>query len=179
VDLFKIQNELIAGGNAEAWYRVMIDGPTFHYRWSYSSGTDSTVSHIIGEHRGHAVHREEPNLTMSWGMEAHERKNCEELRFDWAQDYVNSTVHPFWVDFFWNNALIDRVELCSVDGSHGTIPIPDALREVSDFVVAVAYLVHGLEKGASHEDPGRHLDLIGAKRVRDRDRRGAGSPNKA
>lgn len=114
---------------------------------------------------------------MSWGMEVHDREERKELHFDWAQNYVNSTVRPFWVDFFWNNALIERVELCSVDGGHGTIPFPDYRLEVSDFEVAVAYLVHNLEDGLDGDHPGRHLDTIGAKRVRDSERWGAGSSN--
>ena len=175
MDLFKIQHRLIADRTADAWYRIKIAGPDFHYRWSYGSGPDGAFSHIMGEHRSHAVCREEPSLTMSWGMDVHDREDRRDLHFDWAQDYVNPTVWPFWVDFFWNNALIDRVELCSIDGGHGTIPIPDHRLEVSDFEVAVAYLVHDLENGSNDDNPGRHLDTIGATRVRDRDRWGAGS----
>jgi hypothetical protein len=175
VDLFKIQHELIADRSAEAWYRIMIAGPTFHYRWSYGGRHEDGFSNIMGEHPNHAVCREEPSLTMLWGMDVYDREDREDLHFDWAKDYVNSTVRPFWVDFFWNNALIDRVELCRVDGAHGTIPDPGSSLEVSDFEVAVAYLVHDLEDGQECDNPGRYLKGIGVKNVRDRERLGAGS----
>lgn len=177
MDLFKIQHELIADRTAEAWYRNPTAGPDFHYRWSYGSGPEGPFSHIIDEHRDRAVCREEPSLTMSWGMDVHDREGRRELQFDWAQSFINSTVRPFWVDFFWNNALIDRVELCRVDGGHGTIPIPTYNLEVTDFEVAVAYLVHDLENGRNEDHSGRYLEQIGAKRVRDQDRWGAGSSN--
>ena len=151
--LFKIQNELIADSTAAAWYRVSVAGPS-HYR---------------------AVCRAEPCLTMSWGMGVHDRAELSELHFDWADRFVNKAVAPFWVDFFWNNALIDRVELARIDGGQGTIPMPGPGMEVTNFQVAVAYLVDGLEASAGYDNPGHYLDLIHAKRVHDVPRGGAGS----
>ncbi|GAB3093824.1 hypothetical protein GCM10027054_19210 [Isoptericola nanjingensis] len=174
VDLFKIQHELIADRTADAWYRIRIAGPSFHYRWDFGSGPSGAFSNISDEHHSHAVCREEPNLTMSWGMNVYSREERNELHFDWAEGFVNPSVRPFWVDFFWNNALIDRVELCRIDGGHGTIPIP-AGREVTDFETSVAYLVHDLEEGPDHDHPGRYLETLNIKRIRDSDRWGAGS----
>lgn len=175
MNLFKIHHELIANRSEEAWYPIKAAGPSYHYRWTYGSGPAGDYSHVAGEHDNHAVCREEPSLTMSWGMEVHDRPERKELHFEWAENFVDPAVTPIWVDFFWNNALIDRVELLLIDGGHGTIPCPTAGLEVSDFEVAVAYLVHDLEDGHNHDHPGRHLDAIGAKRVRDRNREGAGS----
>lgn len=174
MNLFDVQHKLIADRASEAWYRIRVAGPSFHYRWEFGWGSEGNFSNVIGEHHSHAVCREEPSLTMSWGMEVH-REERRDLYFGWAQEFVDKTVHAFWVDFFWNNALIDRVELCQIDGGHGTIPIPDAGLEVSDFETAVAYLIHDLEDQPNHDHPGRYLDGIGAKRVRDQDRGGAGS----
>lgn len=67
------------------------------------------------------------------------------------------------------------MELCRVDGGHGTIPIPDVRHEVTDFEVSVAYLVHDLEESRNDDHPGRYLETLGVKRVRDSDRWGAGS----
>ena len=175
MDLFKIQHELIADRSADAWYRISISGPTFHYRWTYGSGPDGAFSHVIGEHSSHAVCREEPSLTMSWGMEVYDRDDRKDLHFEWAKQFVNPTVRPIWVDFFWNNALIDRVELGRIDGGHGTIPLPDVSLRVTEFETAVAHLVHDLEGGPDHDNPGRYLDMIGATRMRDHERQGAGS----
>lgn len=172
--LFKIQHELIADTTADAWYRLAIAGPSFHYRWSFGSGSDGEFSYTLGEHHDHAVCRAEPCLTMSWGMDVHDRNELSELHFDWADRFVNKSVVPFWVDFFWNNALIDRVELARIEGGLGTIPMPGYGMEVTDFQVAVASLVGGLE--GAPDDPGHYLDMIHAKRVRDVGRGGAGSP---
>ncbi|MBW9207974.1 hypothetical protein KV097_18705 [Mumia sp. zg.B17] len=171
MDLFKIQHELIADRSGEAWYRLGVAGPSFHYRWMYGTGSHGEFSYVAGEHRDHAVCREQPALTMSWGLEAHDR----DLHFDWAADFVDSAVRSIWVDFFWHNALIDRVELCRIDGGHGLIPIPDSRMNVSDFETAVAYLVHDLEDRGNGSHPGQYLTTIGATRQRDRDRLGAGS----
>lgn len=175
MNLFKIQHELIADRTADAWYQIRIAGPSFHYRWSYGSGSDGEFSYITSEHHSHAVCREEPSLTMSWGMEVYQREDRRELRFEWAEAFVDQGVRPIWVDFFWNNALIDRVELARIDGGHGIIPIPGVRNEVTDFETAVAFLVHDIEDGPNHDNPGRYLDMIGAKRVRDENRWGAGS----
>lgn len=172
MDLFKIQHELIADRTAEAWYRINISGPSFHYRWQYGSGPDGRFSYIQDEHYEHAVCREEPSLTMSWGMDIHDDRR--KLRFEWAEAFIDSEVRPFWVDFFWNNALIDRVELCRVDSGDGTIPLPRYGLEVSDFEAAVAWLIHDLE-GHREPGPGHYLDIIQAKRVPDQARQGAGS----
>lgn len=173
--LFKIQNELIADSTADAWYRISVTGPALHYSWSSGSGPDGEFSHVIGEHRDRAVCRAEPCLTMSWGMDGHDRTELSELHFDWADRLVNKTVARFWVDFFWNNALIDRVELARIDGGQGTIPMPGKGMEVTNFQVAVAYLVDGLEDSSGYDNPGHYLDLIHAKRVHDVSRGGAGS----
>ena len=178
MELFKIQNDLIADRSAEAWFRIRIAGPDFHYRWSYGSGPGGEFSNIMGEHHSHAVCREAPSLTMSWGMDVHSQREGRELHFAWAENFVNNSVRPFWVDFFWNNALIDRVELVSIDGGHGTIPLPGVGMEASDYEVAVAYLVHDLEDGPNHDHPGRYLDELGVKCVPDHERQGAGSANR-
>ena len=171
--LFKIHNELIVDSTADAWYRISVARP-FHYQWSFGSGPDGEFSHVVGEHHDRAVCRAEPCLTMSWGMDVHDRNELSQLHFDWADKFVNKTVVPFWVDFFWNNGLIDRVELARIDGDQGTIPVPGRAMEVTDFQVAVASLVSGLEDAP--DNPGRYLDMIHAKCVRDVPRGRAGSP---
>ena len=172
MNLFKIQNDLIADRSADAWYRIRIAGPTFNYRWTYGWNGDGNFSTILGEHESHAVCREEPNLTMSWGLDNWTQP--EPPKYQWADKFVGD-VRPFWVDFFWNGALVDRVEMCRVDGVHGVIPLPSYGLKVSDFEIAVAYLIHGLEDGQNSDHPGRYLDMIGAVREPDVERKGAGS----
>jgi hypothetical protein len=109
-------------------------------------------------------------------MQIHDTRTEEEdLRLDWAQDFVNKTERLLWADFFWDNALIDRVELARVDGGHGLVPLPDYGNTVTDFEAAVAFLVHDLENGQNYENPGRYLETLGFTRVRDSERQGAGS----
>jgi hypothetical protein len=85
VDLMKIQHELIADRTSDAWYRIQVAGPSFHYRWDYGSGPNGAYSHISDEHRAHAVCREEVSLTMSWGMDVYSREDRNELQSDWAR----------------------------------------------------------------------------------------------
>lgn len=173
MNLFKIQHELISDSTADAWYQTKIAGPYFHYRWTWGTGPEDGFSYVSGEHRGHAVHRNEPSLTMSWGMDVH--RDRDDLVFPWAAQFPNPKVTPFWVDFFWNNALIDRVELAHIDGSHGTIPMPGYGLEVTDYETAVAHLVHDLSGGQNHDNPSRYLKMLGFKQVSDDAREGAGS----
>jgi len=91
------------------------------------------------------VHRSTPELTMAWGLELFAYSERRDLHFPWVQGFVDKHVMPFWVDFFWNGALIDRVELCYVDGGHGVIPLPLG-SAVSEFEAAVAYLVHDISR---------------------------------
>lgn len=179
MNLYKIQHELIADLTGDGWYKVPGDGTSFHYRWQYGSNGDEPISYIIGEHHSHAVCRDEPSLTLSWGMDVFSSEDRRELKPDWAEHFVNSAVRPQWADFFWNNALIDRVELVSIDGAHGLIPWPRAGErlEVTHFEVAVAYLVHDLDGSPAHEHPGGYLEMIGATTVPDRERWGAGNTN--
>jgi hypothetical protein len=174
VDLYRIQNELIADRAAEAWFTPNIAGPFFHYRWTYGTASGSEGwSHVIGEHHSHAVLREVPSLTMGWGLEVDGEDR--QRRFDWAANFPDPTVRPFWVDFFWNNALIDRVELASVDGGRGTIPMPHYGKTVTDYELAVAVLIHDLD-GAHEGSPRAHVDNLGFTVVRDDKRWGAAAP---
>lgn len=169
MNLFEIQQELIAGARAEDWYRIPIAGPWFHYRWQFGSGRRGEFSYVIGEHTEHAVCRVEPSLTMSWGLPVHDR--TDERRHDWAVDFVTREVHEFWVDFFWNNALIDRVELGRVDGGHGILPMPGYGRKVTDFAAAVAELIYEVEGPGSDAPPSAYIEQLGFVRLPDVDRR--------
>jgi hypothetical protein len=174
MDLFHIQHNLIADRSADAWYATNIAGPFFHYRWQYGTSGGDGYSHIIGEHDSHAVLREEPSLTMSWGLEVDDDNR--RRRFDWAQEFPDSMVRPFWVDFFWNNALIDRVELASIDGGRGTIPMPHWENTVTDYEMAVAFLINDLADGREY-NPVTVVDSLGFTIKRDDNRWGAGSSN--
>lgn len=174
--LFNIQNDLIADRTSDAWYRIPDNGPYFHYRWQYGTGPDGEFSYVIGEHRGQAVCKEEPSLTMAWGLEVDGWDDRHERRFDWASNFPDETVRLFWADFFWNGSLIDRVTLASFDGARGVIPLPNYRKEVTQFEAAVALLVAGLEGDSEDYNPVRVLDRIGITIIGDHDREGAGSP---
>lgn len=176
MDLFTIQNDLIARSTADAWFNPKIPGPTFRYSWQYGySGSDGPVSYITGEHYSHAVHRQHPNLTIAWGLDVEDLHHPRKRRFEWAEQFADTSVDAFWADFFWNGALIDRVELASVDGGHGTIPMPHYGNTVSDYEVAVAVLVHDLNGSQREDHPHRYLRTLGFTQQRDEARHGAGS----
>lgn len=86
MNLFKIQNDLVADRSADAWYRIRIAGPTFNYRWTYGWNGDGDFSNILGEHESHAVCREEPSLTMSWGLNSWTQP--EPPTYQWADKFV-------------------------------------------------------------------------------------------
>lgn len=176
MNLFKIQNELIADRTSDAWYRIPDDGPYFHYRHTWGGGPDGEFSYVIGEHRSQAVCREQPSLTMAWGLDVDDSNGRRERRFDWATDFPDETVRLLWADFFWNGSLIDRVTLASIDGGRGTIPLPSYRKEVTHFEAAVALLVDGMEDGHAEYNPIKVLDSIGVTIIGDHDREGAGSP---
>lgn len=89
---------------------------------------------------------------------------------------MNKTVRVIWADFFWNRALIDRVELAVIDGGHGLVPLPDFGRTVSHYEVAAAELVHTLDGRPDHDSPTRYVDTLSFHLVDDIERRGAGTP---
>lgn len=172
MDLFHIQHELIAGRGSEAWYRLPVAGPQFYYRWQHGS----EPSRIIGEHNDRAVCKEEPNLTLAWGMDVHSDVDLRSDRqYEWARDFTDSSVTVIWADVFWCGALIDRVELGRVDGVHGLVPMPGYGNEVTEFEVAIAELIHSLESDAEHDRPSRYVSTLGFKVTRDEGREGAGT----
>ena len=178
VSLFHLQHELIAGRTAQAWYRIMSAGPAFHLRWSYGSSGDGKAFHeLVDGHPETAVCREEPALTVAWGMSS-DRTGAAPADPGWAQELVDHTVRGIWADFFWCGALIDRVELARINGAHGLIPFPrprDTGRTVTDFEVAVAWLLHDLEGGQEEDNPGRYLSRLDIATVYDQAREGAGT----
>ncbi|MFC0222834.1 hypothetical protein [Nocardioides zeicaulis] len=175
MDLYRIQNDLIADRAPEAWFNPKIAGPFFHYRWTFGTGAGGGFSHVIGEHHSHATLREDPSLTMGWGLDVDSLDDRRDRHFEWAEKFVNTNVRPFWVDFFWNNALVDRVELASVDGGHGIIPMPSWGKTVTHYEMAVAHLIYGLD-GARDASPAGYVDELGFTVVPDDNRHGAGSP---
>lgn len=173
MDLYSIQNDLIANRSADAWFTPNIAGPTFNYRWQYGTVGPDPISYIIGEHTGHAVLREDTSLTVNWGLEVD--GDDRQRHFDWAKQFPDSTVRPFWADFFWQGALIDRVELASVDGGRGTIPLPHYGKTVTDYELAVAALIHDLS-GAHEGSPRRLVEQLGFTVERDENRWSAAAP---
>ncbi|RNL62696.1 hypothetical protein EFK50_13165 [Nocardioides marmoriginsengisoli] len=177
MNLFTIQNDLIADRTADAWYRVPSDGPNFHYRWQWGTGRDGGFSYVMGEHREQAVCRDEPSLTISWGLDVDDATDPNDRRhFDWADKFPDPSIRLFWADIFWNGALIDRVVLARVDGARGTIPLPNYNMQVTHFEAAIADLIDGLEGPTREYGPFAILERIGATIVGDHDREGAGSP---
>lgn len=177
MDLYTIQHELIAGDrDAEDWHVIRGRGPIgYHHAWTYGTGPGrEPYSYVSSDHHGHAVCRLEPCLTMSWGMDRDD--DARNLTFSWTEEFVDQAVRASLVDFFWNNALIDRVTLLSRDGGHGLKPfVGEVNRTVTDFELAVANLVHGLNNAAEEDAPEGYLREIGASVGRDDERRGAGS----
>ncbi|WNM25285.1 hypothetical protein [Demequina capsici] len=156
MDLFSIQHALIAGRTGEAWYVIPSHGPVFRERWSYGTGPEGGFVEILDEHHSQAVLREDPTLTMAWGLGVHDDRR--KLSFDWAaENFADEDARLFWADFFWAGALIDRVVLASVDGARGVIPVPDRQRRVSSYELAVAEVIHDLD---SHDENYRPADLV-------------------
>lgn len=86
MDLFTIQNTLIAGSSVDDWFRIGAAGTLFDYQWSFGTGPEGNWSHVIGEHSRHAVYRAEPSLTLSWGMDADDPSDTYDRRhYDWAR----------------------------------------------------------------------------------------------
>lgn len=165
MDLLTMQDELIANRtDREYWYRLP-RGATSPCPVASVGAVSGLPVSAEGRHHGRAVSREESSLTMSWGTGSAE----EAQYFGWSEQFDSPTVWTYWVEFFWNNALIDRVELCEVDGGCGTIPLPNRERAVSAFEMAVACLIHGLGDGG-HNPPGHYLNRIAATQVRDVER---------
>ena len=180
-NLYDIQNDLVANSSASAWYVHHTPGAAadFRYRWSWwTSPADDEAGHQPDSHDSYAVHRTEPSLTMAWGLDAYPNERGAR-QYPWLPEdhYVNDTTHEYYVDFFWNGSLIDRVVVVLVDGGHAVLPLPSPAADghvVSDFELAVALLLHDLAAG-SLDDPAAHLQQLGIKRVRDDERHGAGA----
>lgn len=171
MDLFTIQHRYIADSSEESWYKVAAQGTYYRHSWSHGCGGESRIE---SEHRRMAVYRPDPSLTIAWGMQA----DGEEPRtaYDWSQGFPNTAVWPIFADVFWCGALIDRVELARIDGAHGIIPLPNYANEVTHYELAVAFLLHALQEGRNHDNPGRYVERLGFKVITDLAREDAGNP---
>jgi hypothetical protein len=87
--------------------------------------------------------RRDLSITMAYGMPAKAA-----VRADFAARFPNPQASMRYLDFFYNNALVFRDVLISVDGEQGILPVPNpgptAPYEAPRRKCTVAQLIHQL-----------------------------------
>lgn len=153
----------------DAWQWSKIDSTGPLYRNGYVvSGTPGGHEHDIDVywHDSAAVYRDDVDLTIQWGMDLSGiRRNRDDWRLPWAENFPSQSVSPHWVDVFWRGTLVDRYALIGIDGGHGLVPFPrtkakgdplDHETQYDDVItereLAVARLIDSLQGGFQRVD---------------------------
>ncbi len=130
-DLMKI----IVDSDPSHWHKIGCwgagSGPSFKDRIEFSTGPGDHWNLETPSHSEVAVYKPDVSITMAWGFEANDDYVAE-----WTKKFSDEKARSFLVDVFYNNALVFREYLVSVDGARAYLPMPDG---VDTLTVPVAY----------------------------------------
>ncbi|HEX8821489.1 MAG TPA: hypothetical protein VF794_16310 [Archangium sp.] len=96
---------------------------------------------------GMLVFKRNLSVTLAYGIE-HEESFAEE----WARGFPDPNARSYFLDFFYNSALVYRDILVSVDGGRCKLPLPPREMDVPRRWYRVAQLIHGVIGGTYNFD---------------------------
>lgn len=110
------------GSDADQWMRIDGGGPT--YLHSYIVESDAETAHIshVEYHQSIAVLRDDIDVRIAWGFDPDHGEP--RRRFNFADNFPDSTVSVELGDVFYRGALVQRYWLVSVDGGRSCLPMP-------------------------------------------------------
>lgn len=115
-------------------------GPSYRDRFEFYEVRDGSQDVLTVEsHTNVAAFRDDVAITLAWGLE-HRKSYNAPFSDRWPDTHVSS----FFVDVFYNGALIDREVLISVDGGRAYLPAPNNLGVVKGIAKEIARLVDSM-----------------------------------
>ncbi|CAM3462758.1 hypothetical protein G4177_06260 [Corallococcus sp. ZKHCc1 1396] len=104
-------------------------------------GRDKVVELNVMAPHTQLVFKRNLSITMAKGV------GDEKFDWDFTKKFADQNATSFYLDFFFNSALVHREILVSVDGGRCSLPLPKRDLTVSSRWYAVARLVHQVTGG--------------------------------
>jgi hypothetical protein len=130
------------------WSLIKV-GPLFNY----ALGTTGDVATVFGYHSVRAVLAADIDIAIEYGMSSDPLDHRRVWTEEWAP-FADPEIHGEYCDVYYRDALVDRVELATVDGSRATLPVPlrrDGEWVALDWPYQLARLVDSFEGGRDFE----------------------------
>jgi hypothetical protein len=130
--------ERVITSQREDWHTINCfgadRGPAYRDRFTFWSKLNGQSGVLEAEsHDIVAVYMPDVSITLAWGL-----RHIDDFEEEWANKFSEPHASSFYVDVFYNNALIFRDICVSVDGGRATLPLPTSkLDEKKEKVVAL------------------------------------------
>jgi len=119
MNLYELQ-KAITDSTGHEWSRIAV-GPFYHDRiWVADDLEFTGDSH---SHDARAVLISDLSISIEWGLRVHSRGDGDEHHL-WASEPVfpDPSITSYWVDVFYNGAVVDREQIIAVDGHRAYLP---------------------------------------------------------
>ena len=111
----------------------------FHDDLSNETVEDQTVT-IVDKHSSYAAFAKDLSISLAWGLGL---KN-KELNESWTQVFPDKSARMYFLDFFYNKALIYRETVVSVDGGRCILPLPKQVFDKADETKVIEYRINSI-----------------------------------
>ena len=93
-------------------------GPSYRYcLTTWRAGETDTIA--VDSHGYYASLKTDLSISMAWGLE-----HQSDFREDWANKFPDPKASSCYLDYFYNNGLVYRDVIVSVDGGRCFLPLP-------------------------------------------------------
>ncbi len=99
---------------------------------------EDQMSTIIDKHSNYATFANDVSISLAWGLG---REN-KELVESWTKVFPPKSSRMYFLDFFYNNALIYRENVVSVDGGRCILPLPKQVFDKKDETKIIEFRVN-------------------------------------
>ena len=112
----------ILKSTVQADWHLMAGRPTYWYNLQAceAGGNGGTQRYVdIDSHLASAVYKHDLSITMAWGMGVNDN-----FIEPWANQFSDPKATSYFVDVFYNGAIVLRQLNISVDGGRADLPMP-------------------------------------------------------
>lgn len=121
----------IAGSTKSEWLYTVC--------WGYGSSgcfhddlfnetVDEQIVTNVDKHGNYAAYARDLSISLAWGLGTENKA----LKESWTQVFDDKNAHLYFLDFFYNGALVHRETVVSVDGGRCVLPLPKQVVDERD-----------------------------------------------
>lgn len=101
----------------------------------YNESIDDQIVTNVDKHGNYASYAKDISISLAWGLGT-ENKLVDE---PWTQVFNDKNAHMYFLDFFYNGALVYRETVVSVDGGRCVLPLPKQIPDKNDQSKIIEY----------------------------------------